>query len=565
MKKLLSFLMAALLLVGVCTAAVAENGGSITIQNATVNQTYAIYKVFDATYNEHGVSYTYKKTGDTDALFAALTDTEDALNPFVLTATVVANVYNVTIKTGSTAEAISNWLTSHKALLTQYGDAITADSSTVTFANLPYGYYYVTSTLGTAVTLDTVTPNVTIIDKNQQPDWDNGGKYIDVGGVRVYINSANIGETLNFVVPVVATNGVGDKLATSYIIDDTLPTGITFNDDLKVYIDGKELVIDEDPETPEPYSVVYGNGFTFKVTIPWAAKDTDGYWHPIYANPSSHIIEIKYTGTVNEQIGINTDNVNTAHFTYTLVDPTIPDDEPVEPEGQKPTSSTDTFSTQFTINKVDGDGNALTGAKFNLTGTSIGIIFVNQEMYVPVDDDYVLEEGEQFYYMLRNGSYTMTSPDEENVNLESYDAEDPYQKYIKINTVTQQTTSTPINVDAYVRADGKITFMGLGEGTYTLTELIAPNGYNLLNAPIEINISFDTEAKTFTFEYRNQGEEEWKNFDATTGLDIVNSTGTELPSTGGIGTTIFYIVGGVLMVAAVVLFATKKRMSASKN
>ena len=247
MKKLLSFLMAALLLVGVCTAAVAENEGSITIQNATAGQTYAIYKVFDATYSGTNISYTYTKTGESDALFAALTDTEDALNPFVLTATVVENVYNVTINADATAEAISEWLTAHKDLLTQTESQVAA-SSTVVFENLPYGYYYVTSTLGAAVSIDTVTPNVTIIDKNQEPDWDNGGKYINVAGVRVYINSANIGETLNFVVPVVATNGVGDKLATTYIIDDTLPTGITFNDDLKVYIDGVELVIDEDPE-----------------------------------------------------------------------------------------------------------------------------------------------------------------------------------------------------------------------------------------------------------------------------------------------------------------------------
>lgn len=247
MKKLLSFLMAALLLVGVCTAAVAENEGSITIQNATAGQTYAIYKVFDATYSGTNISYTYTKTGESDALFAALTDTEDALNPFVLTATVVENVYNVTINADATAEDISNWLTAHKDLLTQTASQVAA-SSTVVFNNLPYGYYYVTSTLGAAVSIDTVTPNVTIIDKNQEPDWDNGGKYINVAGVRVYINSANIGETLNFVVPVVATNGVGDKLATTYIIDDTLPTGITFNDDLKVYIDGVELVIDEDPE-----------------------------------------------------------------------------------------------------------------------------------------------------------------------------------------------------------------------------------------------------------------------------------------------------------------------------
>lgn len=236
--------MATLLLVGACTAAVAENDGTLTIQNATIGRTYTVYKVFDATYSGTNISYTYTKTGDTDAFYTALTEGN---SPFVLSVTVVENVYNVTIKAEATAETISSWLTAHKDLLTQYGDAITAESSTVVFENLPYGYYYVTSTLGAAVSIDTVTPNVTIIDKNQEPDWDNGGKYINVAGVRVYINSANIGETLNFVVPVVATNGVGDKLATSYIIDDTLPTGITFNDDLKVYIDGVELVIDEDP------------------------------------------------------------------------------------------------------------------------------------------------------------------------------------------------------------------------------------------------------------------------------------------------------------------------------
>ena len=113
--------MAALLLVGVCTAAVAENDGTLTIQNATIGRTYTVYKVFDATYSGTNISYTYKKSGESDALFDALTDTEDALNPFVLTATVVENVYNVTIKTGATAEDISNWLTAHKDLLTQYG------------------------------------------------------------------------------------------------------------------------------------------------------------------------------------------------------------------------------------------------------------------------------------------------------------------------------------------------------------------------------------------------------------------------------------------------------------
>ena len=45
------------------------------------------------------------------------------------------------------------------------------------------------------------------------------------------------------------------------------------------------------------------------------------------------------------------------------------------------------------------------------------------------------------------------------------------------------------------------------------------------------------------------------------GIQVINNTGIELPHTGGIGTTIFYAVGGVLVLAAVVLLVTKKRMS----
>ena len=108
--------MATLLLVGVCTAAVAENDGTLTIQNATIGRTYTVYKVFDATYSGTNISYTYTKTADTVAFYTALTEGN---SPFVLTATVVENVYNVTIKADATAETISSWLTGHINLLTQ--------------------------------------------------------------------------------------------------------------------------------------------------------------------------------------------------------------------------------------------------------------------------------------------------------------------------------------------------------------------------------------------------------------------------------------------------------------
>lgn len=96
---------------------------------------------------------------------------------------------------------------------------------------------------------------------------------------------------------------------------------------------------------------------------------------------------------------------------------------------------------------------------------------------------------------------------------------------------------------------GKLDIDGLDLGTYYLLETKAPDGYNLLAEPIEITI------------------EDTAGDDATTPTvkipveHVENSSGVELPSTGGIGTTIFYTLGGLLAVGAAVFLVTKKRMS----
>ena len=85
---------------------------------------------------------------------------------------------------------------------------------------------------------------------------------------------------------------------------------------------------------------------------------------------------------------------------------------------------------------------------------------------------------------------------------------------------------------------------GLDAGTYYLEETKAPDGYNKLTAPVTVTISKEGAVSP-----------------AENGIVYVsNNTGTTLPSTGGMGTTLFYVIGGGLMVAAVVLLVTKKRM-----
>lgn len=105
--------------------------------------------------------------------------------------------------------------------------------------------------------------------------------------------------------------------------------------------------------------------------------------------------------------------------------------------------------------------------------------------------------------------------------------------------------------EVIVVTGGKVTITGLDGGTrYWLEETKAPQGYNLLNGRTEVqivdaNLSATVDGTTYT-----QG-----------GVQVVNKTGSELPSTGGLGTTLFTIIGSVLVIGAGILLVTKKRMS----
>lgn len=95
---------------------------------------------------------------------------------------------------------------------------------------------------------------------------------------------------------------------------------------------------------------------------------------------------------------------------------------------------------------------------------------------------------------------------------------------------------------------GAASFDGIADGTYKLEETAAPAGYNLLTAPVEVTVdgASATEANLSALTVTKQ---------------IENNTGSLLPSTGGVGTTMMFIVGGALALGAAVLFVTKKRMS----
>lgn len=107
---------------------------------------------------------------------------------------------------------------------------------------------------------------------------------------------------------------------------------------------------------------------------------------------------------------------------------------------------------------------------------------------------------------------------------------------------------------------GYSEIQGLKAGTYYLEEVQAPDGFNKIAGRIAITISDDGVA---TIDGK-VGSLVVDSSDDTRAFAIVNNTGAELPSTGGIGTTIFYVVGGILMLGAAVILVTRKKVSSSK-
>ena len=117
--------------------------------------------------------------------------------------------------------------------------------------------------------------------------------------------------------------------------------------------------------------------------------------------------------------------------------------------------------------------------------------------------------------------------------------------------VDAEGTVTEITTDD----KGKFELVGLDEGSYKLRETEAPAGYNKLAADLDVIItsSYDEKALTASYQINNS--------DPAT-IEVENKTGGLLPETGGIGTTIFTVVGIALMAAAVIFLVTKKRMAA---
>ena len=376
-----------------------------------------------------------------------------------------------------------------------------SDGSALNFKELAYGYYVVTTTQGDQViSVDSTMPNVTIVDKNSSTPKDLSKTASS--------NDVSIGDTVTYTVSFKTSNyygaGTEAKEIVSYTIEDTLPEFLS-------NVTVTSIIVDNDGNNATA-------GDQFGVTAQFANKKIVIDWYDevnnkfLYDNGAT--VTITYTAVVTDKAAID-GNGNTNKVTVTWT--TKGGDEP----GPDKVETDETiFTYAIALKKVNNKGNALPGAVFEFP------------FYVKSTAD-------------ANGAYI-------------------YAGTTAGAGLTNQIT-TPDS--------GVIVVKGVKSGSYEITEVTAPAGYNKLTAPVTVQAVKTSSTSTHTTVYLDKDgnvvdvsakEIEVKvDIDtiAATAVVVVNKAGTELPSTGGMGTTVFYVLGAVLVMGAVVLLVTKKRMS----
>ena len=395
------------------------------------------------------------------------------------------------------------------------------------------------------------------INGNTDTDYDTTGL--------VKYNNTSVGDE----VPYILTSKVPDMTSYTkyyFVVNDTLSKGLTFNDDVAITVGSKTLTKDTDFTV----TATVNTDRTTSVEIVF----TDFIQ---YKGQAGDDITITYSATVNQDAVIGVaGNPNKVTLIYSN-NPYVKDDgapgnpdkpTPNSPTGKTPEKETRTYVTAIELTKIDPTGKTLTGAKFSISGTRQKIVIINEEIYRKS------ETGT--YYRLKDGTYTETAPTigGDTDNSDSYDS--TTVKYEEVTVVNQETTKTNITAEGYVNASGVLTFEGLSAGTYTITELVSPYGYNLLKDPLTVVITFTEPAAnaatpdctwSATVDKDGEGGNNPENATVNNGiieLTVLNNAGPELPTTGGMGTTIFYVVGAILVLGAVVLLVTKKRMGDEK-
>ena len=506
LKKIMSLILTAIMVIAMCVPVMAANGtGTITMSGSDNSHTYSIYQILIGDYAGGKLS-NVKWGSATDKSGTNVTDTE--LAAF----TALSN------NAQATADAVNAYV-KNNAVAT---DTIVGNGSAI----VPTGYYvirdsYIDQDVAQSVSTHivkvvgdvTVTPKVgvptsdkKVDDKNDSNTNENNVEWKDSADY-------DIGDAVPFRLHGTLPENFNSYSSYKYIFHDTESAGLTFNAD-SVVVKVDNIIVPE----ANNYEVIYpathndNTNCTFEVKFNnlKALKGDDG--NDITVTNSSNIY-VYYTSTLNTNAVIGSaGNPNEMYLEYS----NNPNAGGEGDTDKTPKDKVIVFTYKVVANKTDGN-TALTGAAFELF-----------KKVVTVD-----ATGQTSEAWVSRGKVGLNSDGK-----------------------SDNTTTT-------------FEWAGLDDGDYKIVEILTPSGYNTIadqyftvtathdldsDNPTLTNLSGNTTTGEIIFTpNKNQG---------SLTADVVNKQGSQLPETGGIGTTIFYVVGVVLMLGAGVLLITKRRMSA---
>ena len=508
MKRIFTLMLALMMVFALSVTAFAAGPYTITINNSAAGHTYEAYQIFagdlETANGKTVLTNITWGSGVTTQGQAALGDA--AAKAESLTTEEDARAF---------AKAVAPYLTNPSVS--------TAGDGTYTIANLDSGYYLVKDKDNTLTNADDfytaylmkVVGNVTAAPKGDKPTLNKQIKHNENGEWGV-VGDNQIGDTVEFrtITKVPNTSGYTKY---DYIIHDTMSAGLTSNVKTSADI---TIKVNDATVLPAEYYTVTANGNSFSVQVDILKAIQDG--------KLAHDNELYtyYTGVLNADAKVYDEGKqdNVAYLEYSN-NPNVDTDK-----GKTPEKKVYDWTFKMGINKVNENGGQLTGAKFALSknGTlKVADMNCNDEGIPAVTTDLI------GMVKVTDGVYRVAMDGDANV--------------------------------VYVIEAGNPVIKGLDDAIdYYLYETKAPAGYNLMSEPVHfvISASYAADGSNYTSVTVTVGAAAASD---TLSANVVNKSGSTLPETGGIGTTIFYVLGSLLVVGAGAVLITRKRMGKSEN